>query len=115
MIKGFICLIVLVQSLQVVAKPLIYIVKQQELPAYNLAIDAIKEERGPITSCVWLPLIARPLISVKKIKKSRPKLTISVGTKATNYCKQSSNDSRYYLPWYFGRIVLSSSKILVSW
>ena len=84
MIKGFICLIVLVQSLQVVAKPLIYIVKQQELPAYNLAIDAIKEELQSDYELRVATIDRQTIDQVsKKIKKSRPKLTISVGTKAT--------------------------------
>jgi len=84
MIKCFMLLILVGHSLHVMAKPLIYIVKQQDLPAYNTAIDTIKNELSD-TYELKVATVDRQTVDqlAKTIKKSRPKLTISVGTKAT--------------------------------
>ena len=84
MIKCFMLLILVGHSLHVMAKPLIYIVKQQDIPAYNTAIDTIKNELSD-TYELKVATVDRQTVDqlAKTIKKSRPKLTISVGTKAT--------------------------------
>lgn len=84
MIKCFMLLILVGHSLHVMAKPLIYIVKQQDIPAYNTAIDTIKNELND-TYELKVATVDRQTVDqlAKTIKKSRPKLTISVGTKAT--------------------------------
>ena len=71
-------------SIHALAKPLVYIVKQQNLPAYNAAIDAITTELNADYE-LKVATVDRQTVDVlaKAIKKERPKLTISVGTKAT--------------------------------
>ncbi|MBL6723065.1 MAG: hypothetical protein ISQ13_03540 [Candidatus Margulisbacteria bacterium] len=71
-------------SIHALAKPLIYIVKQQNLPAYNAAIDTITTELNADYE-LKVATVDRQTVDVlaKAIKKDRPKLTISVGTKAT--------------------------------
>ena len=71
-------------SVSASAKPLVYIVKHQDLPAYNIAIDAISKNLSEDYELRTATVDRQTLDKVsKKIKKSRPKLTITVGTKAT--------------------------------
>lgn len=69
---------------QAYAKPLVYIVKQQNLPAYNLAIDTIKAELE-LDYELKIVTVDRQTVDElgKSIKADRPKLTIAVGTKTT--------------------------------
>jgi len=67
-----------------VAKPVVYIVKHQDLPAYNVAIQTIKDELSELYELKEATVDRQNMSSLaKEIKKNRAKLTISVGTKAT--------------------------------
>lgn len=67
-----------------VAKPVVYIVKHQDLPAYNVAIQTIKDELSESYELKEATVNRQNMSSLaKEIKKNRAKLTISVGTKAT--------------------------------
>ena len=44
MCTRFIVLFICLFQFLIIAKPVVYIVKHQDLPAYNIAIDTIKEE-----------------------------------------------------------------------
>ena len=66
------------------AKPLIYLVNSQSLPAYEIAIETIQSELSASYDIKQLFIDRKNVKSVTDtIKKDRPKLTISVGTKAT--------------------------------
>ena len=66
------------------AKPLIYLVKNQTLPAYEEAIEAITSELISTYDIEEVIINRKNVVSVTSmLKKSRPKLIISVGTKAT--------------------------------
>jgi putative ABC transport system substrate-binding protein len=76
--------LIMVHGILFAQKPLIYIVKQQDIPAYNLAISTIRSELESDYE-VRVATIDRQVVDAvsKAIKKDRPKLTISIGTKAT--------------------------------
>ena len=66
------------------SKPLIYLVSHQDIPAYNIAMDAIKKNLSSDFELKLVTINRQTLTDVTKaIKKDKPKLTISVGTKAT--------------------------------
>tara|TARA_Y100001935_G_scaffold255658_1_gene270634 strand:- start:19615 stop:20478 length:864 start_codon:yes stop_codon:yes gene_type:complete len=63
---------------------MVYIVKHQDLPAYNVAIQTIKDELSESYELKEVSVDRQNISSLaKEIKKNRAKLTISVGTKAT--------------------------------
>ena len=77
-------LIVIALTCVTVAKPLIYLVNSQSLPAYEIAIETIQSELSASYDIKQLFIDRKNVKSVTDaIKKDRPKLTISVGTKAT--------------------------------
>ncbi|MEK9727895.1 MAG: hypothetical protein VW397_07315, partial [Candidatus Margulisiibacteriota bacterium] len=82
MFKVFIVTLLFVTS--VIAKPSIYLISHQNIPAYNLAINAIKSNLESDFD-IKIATVDRQSVDVvaKAIKKDRPKLTITVGTKAT--------------------------------
>ncbi|MGC6367933.1 MAG: ABC transporter substrate-binding protein [Candidatus Marinamargulisbacteria bacterium] len=82
--RQIILLLSLLFSIYANAKPVVYIVKHQNLPAYNTAIETIKKDLSMDYELKTATVDRQTLDAVsKKIKKARPKLTITVGTKAT--------------------------------
>jgi putative ABC transport system substrate-binding protein len=74
------------------ATPVVYIVKHQDLPEYNIAIQTIKNELSESYELKEATVDRQNISSlVKEIKKNRAKLTISVGTKATKLLQTKMN------------------------
>ena len=84
MCTRFIVLFICLFQFLIIAKPVVYIVKHQDLPAYNIAIDTIKEELSSEYDLKEATVDRQNIAQLaKEIKKARAKLTIAVGTKAT--------------------------------
>ena len=105
MTQFFILLFIIGHSICLIAQPLIYIVKHQDLPAYNIAIDTIKKELENDYELKEAFVDRQSIDSLAKaIKKERPKLTISVGTKATKLLQTKLKRAPILLPWCFALI-----------
>ncbi len=67
-----------------IAKPLVYLVNHQNLPAYHLAAKTITDDLKNDFEIKVATVDRQTLNDIsKQIKKDRPRLTIAIGTKAT--------------------------------
>jgi len=79
-----ILMITILITVQMVAKPLIYLVNYQDIPAYKIAINAIVTDLKTDYELKSVTVNMQNIDEISnQIKKDKPKLTIGVGTKAT--------------------------------
>ena len=77
-------IITILITVHIVAKPIIYLAKYQDIPAYNTAVQAIVSDLKTDYEIKSVTVNMQNINEIsKQIKKDKPKLTIGVGTKAT--------------------------------